>query len=107
MVGLFEYNPPLIIEALERVGKLGKVKIMAFDEERSNLEGIKMARSSRRSCKTHISTATSRSKCSTSCTRETNRSSPRSKFIDIPARVIDKSNVDAFAKEISDRLGKK
>ena len=24
MVGLFEYNPPLMIEALDRVGKLGK-----------------------------------------------------------------------------------
>jgi ribose transport system substrate-binding protein len=32
---------------------------------------------------------------------------PESKFIDIPARVIDKSNVDAFQKEIGERLGKK
>jgi ribose transport system substrate-binding protein len=32
---------------------------------------------------------------------------PANKFIDIPARVIDSSNVDAFWKEIKDRLGKK
>ena len=32
---------------------------------------------------------------------------PASNFIDIPARVIDKSNVDAFWQEIKDRLGKK
>jgi ribose transport system substrate-binding protein len=32
---------------------------------------------------------------------------PASKFLDIPARVIDKSNVESFSKEINERLGKK
>ncbi len=31
---------------------------------------------------------------------------PENKFVDIPARVIDTSNVDAFSQEIKDRLGK-
>jgi ribose transport system substrate-binding protein len=30
---------------------------------------------------------------------------PESKYIEIPARVIDQSNVDAFWKELNDRLG--
>jgi hypothetical protein len=32
---------------------------------------------------------------------------PENKFIDIPARVIDTSNVDAFKKELQDEVGKK
>ncbi len=41
MVGLFEYNPPLMLEALERSGKAGKVKVVAFDEAPQTLEGIR------------------------------------------------------------------
>ena len=41
MVGLFEYNPPLILEALEQADKVGKVKVVAFDENSRTLQGIK------------------------------------------------------------------
>ena len=41
MVGLFGYNPPLILEGLDRVGKLGKIKVMAFDEDEGTLQGVK------------------------------------------------------------------
>ena len=40
MVGLFEYNPPLILEALEQADKIGKVKVVAFDENDRTLKGI-------------------------------------------------------------------
>jgi ABC-type sugar transport system substrate-binding protein len=39
MVGLFEYNPPLILEVLEQAGKLGQVKVVAFDEKLHKAEG--------------------------------------------------------------------
>ena len=41
MVGLFTYNPPLCMEALKQAGKLGQVKVVAFDEAPETLEGIK------------------------------------------------------------------
>lgn len=41
MVGLFEYNPPALLEALDRSGKLGKVKVIGFDENDLTLQGIK------------------------------------------------------------------
>ncbi len=41
MVGLFEYNPPLILEVLQQADKLGQVKVVAFDENESTLQGIK------------------------------------------------------------------
>tara|TARA_Y100000588_G_scaffold84431_1_gene89229 strand:+ start:4039 stop:5055 length:1017 start_codon:yes stop_codon:yes gene_type:complete len=40
MVGLFAYNPPLILEALEQAGKLNEVKVIAFDEADRTLQGI-------------------------------------------------------------------
>lgn len=40
MVGLFAYNPPKILEAVSEAGKLGKIQIVAFDEDDSTLQGI-------------------------------------------------------------------
>ena len=40
MVGLFAYNPPIILEALGRMNQLGKVKVVAFDEADETLEGV-------------------------------------------------------------------
>jgi ribose transport system substrate-binding protein len=40
MVGLFAYNPPLCLEALEESGRLGQVKLVAFDEDDRTLQGI-------------------------------------------------------------------
>ncbi|MCH1494956.1 MAG: sugar-binding protein [Rubripirellula sp.] len=40
MVGLFAYNPPLILEALKQADKLNEVKVIAFDEADETLQGI-------------------------------------------------------------------
>jgi len=39
-VGLFAYNPPLILEALKQADKLGEVKVIRFDEADETLQGI-------------------------------------------------------------------
>lgn len=41
MVGLWSYNGPAILSAVKESGKVGKVKIIAFDEEDETLSGIK------------------------------------------------------------------
>jgi ribose transport system substrate-binding protein len=41
MVGLWAYNGPAIFGAVREAGKVGKVKIVAFDEEDLTLSGIK------------------------------------------------------------------
>jgi ribose transport system substrate-binding protein len=42
MVGLWAYNPPAILSAVQATpGKLNKVKIVGFDEEVQTLHGIK------------------------------------------------------------------
>jgi ribose transport system substrate-binding protein len=107
MIGLFEYNPPLIIEALERVGKIGKVKIMGFDENSRTLEGIKNGTVVATVVQNPYQYGYQSVKVLNALHKGGKSIIPESKFIDIPARVIEKSNVDAFQKEISERLGKK
>jgi ribose transport system substrate-binding protein len=40
MVGLFAYNPPLMLEALKGADKLNKIKLIAFDEADETLQAI-------------------------------------------------------------------
>ncbi len=40
MIGLFAYNPPMILEALQGAGKLKLVKVIGFDEADATLQGI-------------------------------------------------------------------
>jgi ribose transport system substrate-binding protein len=40
MVGLFAYNPPLMLEAVREADKVGQIKIVAFDEDEATLQGI-------------------------------------------------------------------
>jgi ribose transport system substrate-binding protein len=41
MVGLWAYNGPAILSAIRDAGKIGKVKIVCFDEDDETLSGIK------------------------------------------------------------------
>jgi ribose transport system substrate-binding protein len=41
MVGLWSYNGPAILEAVKNADKVGKIKIICFDDHKSTLEGIK------------------------------------------------------------------
>jgi ribose transport system substrate-binding protein len=40
-VGLFGYNPPLILEALKGADALGRVQVVGFDEDKATLEGVR------------------------------------------------------------------
>ncbi len=62
MVGLFAYNPTLMLEALQQAGKLNKVKVIAFDEDDATLDGIKKGPCTAPSCRTPTCMATSRSR---------------------------------------------
>lgn len=105
MVGLFAYNPPLMIEALDRAGKLGKVKVIAFDEADETLDGIRKGtvhgtvvqnpfkygyesmRILKEICNGNVSVI------------------PEGGFIDIPARHIRKDNVDEFWADLKEKMG--
>jgi ribose transport system substrate-binding protein len=41
MVGLWAYNPPAMLQAVQAAGKIGKIKLVGFDEDEETLQGIK------------------------------------------------------------------
>ena len=40
LIGLWAYNPPAILSAAKDKGKVGQVKIVAFDEDLDTLAGV-------------------------------------------------------------------
>lgn len=106
MVGLFEYNPPLILEALDRAGKLGKVKVMAFDENDATLQGIIDGNVVATIVQNPYEYGYKSIQVLDQLHNGHKDVIPESKFIDIPARVIDKSNAEGFWQEVKDRLKK-
>lgn len=106
MVGLFEYNPPAILEALSGSGKLGKIKVMAFDENNATLQGIKDGNVVATVVQNPYQYGYESVRVLNELQKGNDKIIPESKFIDIPARVITQSNVDEFWKEIKERLAK-
>jgi ribose transport system substrate-binding protein len=41
MVGLWSYNGPAILQAVKSADKVGRIKIVCFDDNQSTLEGIR------------------------------------------------------------------
>ena len=41
LVGFYSYNTPRIYEVLKETGKLGKIKVIGFDEDPITLGGVK------------------------------------------------------------------
>ena len=100
MVGLFEYNPPFIFDALEGAGKVGQIKVVGFDENERTLEEIKKG-----NC---VGTVVQNPymygyKSIEVLNRLANgdKSVTETEFIDIPAQKIEQENVDEFQKNLA------
>ncbi len=103
MVGLFEYNPPFIFDALESAGKMGEIKVVGFDENARTLEEIKNG-----NCEgTVVQNPFMYGYQSMKILAEMSRGDYEkgSEFIDIPARKIVKDNVEEFRKELESMIG--
>ena len=109
MIGLFTYNAPLCLEALKQADKIGKVKVISFDEADETLQGIidgtvagtvvqNPFEYGRMSVKILAGLARGKTLAELGV--------PESGFVDIPARAIEKDNVDAFWAELNKNLGK-
>jgi ribose transport system substrate-binding protein len=106
MSGLWSYNTPQIVAAVQAAGKCGKVKIVGFDEDPVTLRGVMSG------C--IISTIVQNPyqfgyQAMTNIVKTLKGDKswvPADGKIIIPTRVIDKSNVHAFAKQMQAMLGK-
>ena len=108
MVGLFAYNPPAILEALQQADRLGEeqtVQVIAFDEADETLQGIKDG--------TVYGTVVQNpymygyKSVEVLAALESGKTDviPKDKFIDIPARQIRKDTVDDFWTDLKAKVG--
>ena len=104
MVGLFEYNPPFIFDALESAGKMGQIKVVGFDENARTLDEIKSG-----NC---VGTVVQNPFMYGHKSMEILAAMARGEelemegdFVDIPARKIVKDNVDEFRADLKKMVG--
>ena len=105
MVGLFEYNPPLILEVLDQAGKIGQIKVVGFDENDRTLQGIKDG---------HVEGTIAQDPYmygykSIEYLYKLFKKDPeltKDKFINVPAQSIEAGNVDEFWNTLKKRTGK-
>jgi len=107
MVGLFAYNPPLLLEALAQAGKLNKVKVVAFDEDDATLDGIQKGTVHGTVVQNPYMYGYKSVEVINDVLSGKPGAIPASKFIDIPARQIRKDTVDAFWTDLKSKVAGK
>ncbi len=104
MVGLFEYNPPFILEALKSADMLEEIKVVGFDENENTLQAIIDGTCVGTVVQDPYRYGYESVRVLAALARGDKSVLTKDKFLDIPARTITKDNVKAFRKELRDRL---
>lgn len=105
MVGLFEYNPPAIIQALRQSGKLGQIKVVGFDENAETLQGIKDGYVFGTVVQDPYLYGYRSVEVLSKLLRGDQSVIPESKYIDIPPRAVVRGNVDEFWADLRAKSG--
>lgn len=105
MVGLFEYNPPLLLEALKQADKLGKIHVIAFDEAAETLQAIKDGHCYGTIVQNPYMYGFESVRVLTALAKGDESVIPESRFLDIPARAIKAGNVDEFWSDLRQKTG--
>jgi ribose transport system substrate-binding protein len=105
MVGFYSYNPPKIYEALQASGNLGKIKVIAFDEDPITLGAVREGTFAATVVQDPYQWGYQGMKLMAAYLEGDKSGIPEDKLIIVPTKVIDQSNVDAFEKELKTRIG--
>jgi ribose transport system substrate-binding protein len=106
MVGLFAYNPPICLDAVRDAGKLGKIKIVAFDENDKTLKGIKDGHVSGTVVQNPYMYGFESVRILAALARGDKSVLPKDGFHNVPGRTITSSNVDEFWETLKKQTGK-
>jgi ribose transport system substrate-binding protein len=104
VVGLFVYNSPLCLDVLKQTGKVGTTKVFAFDEADETLQAIQDGLMEGTVVQNPYEYGVQSVKLLNEIVQGNLSQLPESKFIDIPARRIDKSNVKEFWEELREKM---
>ena len=105
MVGLFEYNPPAIYQALRKSNQLNKIAIVGFDENDVTLQAIKDGECIGTVVQNPFEYGYQSVKILSQLLRGDESAVPESKYIDIAPRKITAGNVDEFWEDLRAKKG--
>ncbi len=105
-VGLWAYNPPAILSGVKDANKLGKVKIVGFDEMPATLQGIKDGYIQGTIVQQPYQFGYQSVKLLTELAHGDKSHVPASGIMDVPFLVIKKDSVEKFQADLNKMLGK-
>jgi ribose transport system substrate-binding protein len=106
LVGLWAYNGPMILNAVKDAGKVGKVKIIAFDEDDLTLAGIKEGSIYGTVVQNPYKFGYESIQMMAKVIGGDKSGIPETKQIYVPTRIIKKDKVDEFTAEINKLRGR-
>ncbi len=106
LVGLWSYNGPAIVGAVKDAGKIGQVKIIAFDEEDETLAGIKDGSIYGTVVQQPYQFGYQAIKLMAAVLKGDKSGVPANKQLFVETRVIKQPDVEAFTKEINQLRGR-
>lgn len=104
MIGLWSYNTPAIISAVKDADRLGKMKIIGFDEEVVVLQAIKDGYVYGTIVQNPYEYGRKSSEIMYKLAKGQDAGIPANRLVDVPARLIRKDNVDAFMEDVKNKL---
>jgi ribose transport system substrate-binding protein len=106
LVGLWSYNGPAILNAVREAGKLGKVKIIAFDEADETLAGISAGAIEATVVQQPYEFGYQAIQKMAQVARGDRSFIPASKQIIVPTIVVNRGTVEAFTKRVNELRGR-
>jgi ribose transport system substrate-binding protein len=104
MVGFYSYNPPRIYEALRDSGKLGKISVIAFDEDPITLGAVKEGAFAGTVVQQPYEWGYQGMKLLAQLQKGDKSKVPANGLIIIPGIVVNKANVDQFKADLQAKL---
>src|SRR5687768_13199215 len=107
LVGLWSYNGPAILNAVREAGKVGRVRIVAFDEADETLAGVKDGAIHATVVQQPYEFGYQAIVRMAQAVRGDRSFIPESKQIIVPTLVVNRSNVEEFSGRINELRGRK
>ena len=104
MVGLFGYNPPLILEAVRQAGRAGEIIVVGFDEADQTLQAIQDGIMYGTVVQDPYRYGYESVRILAALVKGDRSVIPTSGFLDIPARQIRRDNVIEFWADLKSKL---
>ncbi len=106
LVGLWSYNGPAILNAVREAGKVGRVRIIAFDEADETLRGVREGAIHATVVQQPYEFGYQAIVRMAQAVRGDRSFIPESKQIIVPTLVVNRSNVEEFTKRINELRGR-